>query len=84
MVGSNNINLGSMSDPPALGLTPLGDYGGPTETMALLPGSLAIGSGSQALEVDASGNPLAGDQRGFAFDSPNPDLGRPTRMCSSH
>ena len=55
--------------------SPLGDYGGPTETMALLPGSLAIGNGSQALEVDANGNPLTGDQRGFAFDSPNPDIG---------
>jgi Bacterial Ig-like domain (group 3)/Right handed beta helix region len=75
LVGSHNIVLGSMSDPPALGLAPLGDYGGPTETMALLPGSLAIGTGSQALELDADGNALTGDQRGFAFDSPNPDIG---------
>ncbi len=75
LVGSHNIVLGSMSDPPPVGLTPLGDYGGPTETMALLPGSPAIGNGSQALEVDANGNPLTGDQRGFAFDSPNPDIG---------
>ena len=43
--------------------------------MALLPGSLAIGNGSRVLEVDANGNPLTGDQRGFAFDSPNPDIG---------
>ena len=75
LVGSNNIVMGSMSNPAALGLAPLADYGGPTETMALLPGSLAIGNGSQALEVDANGNPLTGDQRGFAFDSPNPDIG---------
>ncbi len=75
LVGSHNIVLSSMSDPPALGLAPLGDYGGPTDTMALLPGSPAIGNGSQALEVDASGDPLTGDQRGFAFDSPDPDIG---------
>ena len=51
-----------------LGLAPLGDYGGPTETMALLPGSLAIGTGT----------PLSGittDQRGFPLDSPNVDIG---------
>ena len=75
VVGSNNINLYSTDPPPALDLGPLGDYGGPTETMPLLPGSLAIGNGSQALELDANGSPLAGDQRGFGFDSPNPDIG---------
>lgn len=42
-------------------LTPLGDYGGPTQTMALLPGSPAIGAGA------ASG--LSTDQRGFARGS---------------
>ena len=84
LVGSNNIYLSSMSPPPPLGLAPLGDYGGPTETMALLPGSLAIGNGSQALEVDANGNPLTGDQRGFAFDSHPTPTSAPTRMCSSH
>ena len=72
LVGSDNIVLGSMSDPPSVGLTPLADYGGPTETMALLPGSLAIGNGSQALELDANDIPLTGDQRGFAFDFPDP------------
>src|SRR3954447_17861707 len=38
-------------------LAPLGDYGGPTQTMALLPGSPAIGGGT------ATGAP-ATDQRG--------------------
>ena len=33
-------------------------------THALLPGSLAIGAGSNALAVDASGSPLINDQRG--------------------
>ena len=43
-------------------LAPLGNYGGPTSTMALLPGSPALDAGGNALAVDASGNPLAGDQ----------------------
>lgn len=46
-------------------LAPLGNYGGPTQTMALLPGSPAINAGSNALAVDASGSPLATDQRGL-------------------
>jgi hypothetical protein len=51
-----------------LGLAPLRDYGGPTETIALLPGSAAFGTGT----------PIAGvttDQRGFALDTPSPDIG---------
>ena len=46
-------------------LAPLGNYGGPTQTMALLPGSPAIDAGSTALAVDAQGNPLTTDQRGM-------------------
>jgi Bacterial Ig-like domain (group 3) len=60
--GSNNLVGGN-----AL-LAPLGNYGGPTQTMPLLPGSPAI----------AGGTPIAGitsDQRGLALDSPNPDIG---------
>ena len=45
-----------------LGLAPLGDYGGPTETIALLPGSLALGAGTPA--------GLTTDQRGEALDIP--------------
>ena len=45
-------------------LAPLGNFGGPTQTMALLADSPAIGAGSVALAVDASDNPLANDQRG--------------------
>ena len=44
-------------------LAPLGDYGGPTQTMALLPGSPAIGAGIAAPGVTT-------DQRGFALDAP--------------
>jgi hypothetical protein len=48
-------------------LAPLGNYGGPTETMPLLPGSPAIDAGSNALAVDPATNlPLTTDQRGFA------------------
>ena len=59
-IGSNNLIGGN-----AL-LAPLGDYGGPTETMPLLPGSPAIGAGNLALAVDPAGNPLTTDERGLA------------------
>ncbi|MGC2544486.1 MAG: MBG domain-containing protein, partial [Silvibacterium sp.] len=45
-------------------LAPLGNYGGPTETMLPLPGSAAICAGSASLAV-ANGSPLTTDQRGF-------------------
>jgi mucin-19 len=57
--GSYNLIGGN----PLLG--PLADNGGPTQTMALLPGSPAIDAGSNALAVDANGNPLTTDQRGL-------------------
>ena len=49
-------------------LSSLGDYGGPTETVALFPGSAGIGKG-----VTISG--LGVDQRGFSVDTPTPDIG---------
>ena len=58
-IGSNNLIGG---DPL---LAPLGNYGGPTQTMPELPGSPAIGAGSVALAVDPQGNPLTTDQRGL-------------------
>jgi hypothetical protein len=43
------------------GLAPLGDYGGPTQTMALLPGSPALDAGNNAFvapgETDQRGRP---------------------------
>ncbi|MEZ0297722.1 MAG: beta strand repeat-containing protein [Candidatus Methylacidiphilales bacterium] len=50
------------------GLAPLGNYGGPTQTMALMPGSLAIGR---------AGPTLAGtrDQRGVLRSDGAPDIG---------
>ena len=47
-------------------LGPLQNNGGPTQTMALLPGSPAIDAGANTLAVDAQGNPLTTDQRGLA------------------
>jgi len=62
---NGNIVLGDLS---TLGLAPLGNYGGPTQTMALLPVSEAIGNGTPVSGVTT-------DQRGFPLDSPNPDIG---------
>ncbi len=42
------------------GLAPLGDYGGPTQTMALLTGSAAIGTGAKGAGIPTT------DQRGFS------------------
>ena len=64
-----NIVLTSLAD---LDLGPLADNGGPTETMALLPGSAAIHAGIVA--DDTQGNPITTDQRGLPLDSP-PDIG---------
>ena len=49
------------------GLSVLGNNGGPTQTIALMPGSRAIDAGSNVLAVDASGSVLATDQRGTGF-----------------
>ena len=62
---SGNIVLTSLTD---LGLAPLGSYGGPTQTLALLPRQPALGKGAA---VD--GVPL--DQRGMPPDKPAPDIG---------
>ena len=49
-------------------LAPLGEYGGPTQTHALVPYSPAINAGNDALRpVDPNGVPLEFDQRGSGF-----------------
>ena len=63
--GDGNIVLTNLTD---LGLAPLGDYGGPTQTIALLPGSPASARAPPSTGVTA-------DQRGEPLDSPNPDIG---------
>ncbi len=45
----------------------LAPNGGPTMTMALLPGSMAINAGDNALALDDEGDPLTTDQRGMGF-----------------
>ena len=75
--GSGIINLSSLNNTNFIGTTtnpinpmlgPIQNNGGPTDTMALLPGSPAIGAGSVALlAVDVNGNPLQYDQRGPGY-----------------
>ncbi len=45
-------------------LNPLGDYGGSTQTHALIPGSPAIDAGENAVPNDAAYGPITLDQRG--------------------
>ena len=66
-----NIVLTSLDN---LDLTPLGDYGGPTQTMALLAGSVALGAGVIA-DYPGTTTPITTDQRGLPLDSPDPDIG---------
>ena len=62
--GTGDIILTNLAN---VGLAPLGNYGGPTETMPLLPDSPAVGEGTSIAGVTT-------DQRGFAFGA-NPDIG---------
>ena len=64
LTNGSNGNLVGVADP---GLDGLGDYGGPTPTIALLPDSPAINNGSPALAVDPQGNTLSTDQRGTGY-----------------
>ena len=63
--GSQMISLSTLT---GIGLASAGNYGGPTATIALLPGSPAIGAGIKENGVDS-------DQRGESLDSPSPDIG---------
>ncbi len=65
LVNGQNGNIVGVSNPV---LSTLGNYGGQTETMALLPASPAIGAGTLV-------NGITSDQRGEPLDSPNPDIG---------
>jgi hypothetical protein len=69
--GDNTCNFNNAGDlnntDPKLG--PLQNNGGPTQTMALLPGSPAIDAGNPLGCTDSKGNLLKTDQRGM----PRPD-----------
>ena len=60
--GSGFVSSDLQGVNPLLG--PLQNNGGPTETMALLPGSPALGADRVNLAVDANGNALTTDERG--------------------
>ncbi len=55
-------------------LSALGNNGGPTQTMALLAGSPALGAGVIA-DYPGTSTPITTDQRGEPLDTPNPDIG---------
>ena len=61
--GSNGNEVG-VTNP---GLGAIGDNGGPTQTIPLLAGSPAIDAGNNSDALDATGQPLATDQRGSGF-----------------
>ena len=63
--GSNGNLLGTPVTPLDPLLSPLGNYGGPTQTMPPQAGSPAIDSGSNALATGTDGSPLTTDQRGL-------------------
>ncbi|MGD8317775.1 MAG: choice-of-anchor Q domain-containing protein [Myxococcales bacterium] len=63
----DTCGLTQNTDPPAeaqLGLGPLADHGGPTQTHALLESSVAIDQVPEADCIDREGKPLTEDQRG--------------------
>ena len=62
----NGTNLNNLTGDPLL--SALADNGGATATIALQAGSPAINAGSNALAVDADGNPLSYDQRGSGYN----------------
>ena len=66
--GAGSLSSGSggnivLTTLDGLGLSPLGSYGGPTPTIALLPGSPALEAGEAVTGVST-------DQRGLPLDSP--------------
>ena len=66
LAGGSDGNI-FVNGPTFVGLAPLGDYGGATQTIAVLPGSPALGAGTAVAGVTS-------DQRGEPLDSA-PDIG---------
>jgi len=63
----NGVNGNRVGVDPGLDPAGLQDHGGPTWTIALLPGSPAIDAGDNGLAVDSEGSLLESDQRGSGF-----------------
>jgi CSLREA domain-containing protein len=75
-VGSPDANgnlVGTFASPLGANLGPLADNGGPTQTMALLAASPAVGAG--AIFNDAGDNPITVDQRGEPRTAGAVDIG---------
>lgn len=67
--GTNHNLVGASASPLNPLLAPLANNGGPTQTMALLAGSLALDAGGTTLPVDPiTGLSLSCDQRGAGFN----------------
>jgi hypothetical protein len=90
--GANGDLVGTTASPIGAKLGPLQDNGGPTRTVALRPGSPALGA---AACTDANGAPLTVDQRGFprpqvagcdigAFENQAPTLICPVAQTTLH
>lgn len=71
LIGNTGATSGFTQSSDLLNVDPLlsslGYYGGPTETMTLLPGSPAIDAGSNTL-ASYDDSPLSTDQRGLSRD----------------
>ena len=65
LTAANHNQIGTAASPIDPKVAALANNSGPTQTMALLPGSPAIDAGSNALAVGPDGKPLLTDQRGF-------------------
>jgi len=60
---------GNITAPSTFNLSPLGYYGGSTETIVPLTGSAALCGGTTAGALDENGAPLTVDQRGLPLDA---------------
>lgn len=67
LTAGNDNNL-VLTGSETAGLAPLGNYGGPTQSIALLPGSPALGQGTAVSGITK-------DQRGVALPASDPDIG---------
>jgi hypothetical protein len=68
--GFSSPNGDQLVAPGAAGLGLLASNGGPTETMALLAGSPAIGHGGACTDPTINNAPLTVDQRGYSRPAP--------------